>query len=192
MRVFSLLILQFVIALSGYAHSLEKSVVVSVPDQKLIVLQNGAPIAEYSVSTSKYGVGDRFGSYATPLGFLQVTQKIGASAPKGTVFKGRQRTGEVLKVNARGRDPIVTRILWLKGLEAGNRNAHQRGIYIHGTPVERMIGRPASYGCIRMRSRDIVKLFDIVPVGAKINVLNAPLKRAMNIASEVHYSHLSI
>lgn len=154
-------------------------VIVSVPDQKLIVLDNGTRVAEYAVSTSRYGVGDRRGSYATPLGTLEVAQKIGANAPIGSVFKGRHRTGEILPPNARGRDPIVTRILWLRGLENRNSNAFERGIYIHGTPVERQIGRPASYGCIRMRSRDVVKLFELVGVGAKINVLNLSVARAL-------------
>src|SRR5438094_3536199 len=103
---------------------------------------------------------------------LEIAQKIGANAPIGAVFKGRHFTGEVLSPNARGRDPIVTRILWLRGLEGQNSHAYQRGIYIHGTPVERAIGRPASYGCIRMRSRDVVKLFDLVGVGTRIQVLN--------------------
>src|SRR5439155_16241597 len=115
----------------------------------------------------------------TPLGTLEVAQKIGANAPVGAVFKGRHATGEILPPNARGRDPIVTRILWLKGLENCNSNAYQRGIYIHGTPVEHSIGRPASYGCIRMRSRDIVKLFDMVGIGTKIKVLNLTVNRAV-------------
>jgi lipoprotein-anchoring transpeptidase ErfK/SrfK len=155
------------------------SVIISVPDQKLAVIENGSTVAEYSISTSRYGVGDRRGSYATPVGTLEVANKIGANAPMGAVFKGRHWTGEVLPPNARGRDPIVTRILWLKGLETGNSHAYERGIYIHGTPVERLIGKPASYGCIRMRSKDVVKLFDLIGVGAKINVLNVPLGRAV-------------
>lgn len=163
-------------------------VIVSVPDQKLVIVGNNTPIAEFSVSTSKYGLGDHCGSYATPVGELEVAQKIGANAPLGTVFKGRHPTGEILPPNARGRDPIVTRILWLRGLENRNDNAYQRGIYIHGTPVERLIGRPASYGCIRMRSRDIVKLFDIIGVGTKVNVLNLPVRRVLvQLASNQHH-----
>jgi len=97
----------------------------------------------------------------------------------GSVFKSRVRTGEILSPNAPGRDPIVTRILWLRGLEACNAQAYERGIYIHGTPVENLIGRPASYGCIRMRSRDVIRLFDATPVGTKIDVVNTPLRRAI-------------
>jgi lipoprotein-anchoring transpeptidase ErfK/SrfK len=84
------------------------------------------------------------------------------------VFKSRRITGEILRPNARGRDPIVTRILWLRGLEKGNARAYQRGIYIHGKPVERLIGRPASYGCIRMGSRDIAGLFAAVNIGQRL------------------------
>ena len=163
------------------------SIVVSVPDQRLALVQDGATVAQFAISTSKFGVGDRRGSYATPLGTMEVASKIGASAPLGAVFKSRMRTGEVLPPNAPGRDPIVTRILWLRGLEARNADAHGRAIYIHGTPVERLIGRPASYGCIRMRSRDVVRLFDAVPVGTRIDVVDAPLHRAIAEAAMSHH-----
>jgi len=82
------------------------------------------------------------------MGELEIADKIGDGAPAGTVFKDRRRTGEVVGVNAPGRDPIVTRIIWLRGREGQNANAFRRDIYIHGTPEERNIGRPASYGCI--------------------------------------------
>lgn len=155
------------------------SIVVSVPDQTLALIDHGSVIARFPVSTSKFGVGDHPGSYATPLGSLEIASKIGANAPLGTVFKSRRPTGEILPPNARGRDPIVTRILWLRGLEKGNARAYSRAIYIHGTPVEKLIGRPASYGCIRMRSRDVAQLFGAVNVGTKIAVLNAHLGRAL-------------
>jgi len=88
-------------------------------------------------------------------------------------------TGEILSPNAAGRDPIVTRILWLRGLEPENANAFGRNIYIHGTPVERLIGRPASYGCIRMRSKDVVQLFNMLPIGSRVEVSEEPLQRAV-------------
>jgi hypothetical protein len=150
-------------------------VVISIPDQKMTVYNDAQPLAEYPVSTSKYGIGDRPGSYATPLGELEIAKKIGADAPAGAVFKSRRFTGEVLAPDTPGRDPIVTRILWLKGLEAENSRAFSRDIYIHGTPEERNIGRPASYGCIRMKSRDIIQLFNTVGVGAKVEIVNSPL-----------------
>lgn len=169
-----------VLALFGQVHAQPVSswLLVSVADQELMLVQGGTATKRYKISTSRFGVGDACNSYRTPLGTLEVAQKIGENAPMGAVFKGRQRTGEVLRPNAAGRDPIVTRILWLRGLQETNRNAFERGIYIHGTPVEKMIGRPASYGCIRMRSRDVVDLFDRVPVGTKLKVTNSSLKRA--------------
>jgi lipoprotein-anchoring transpeptidase ErfK/SrfK len=155
------------------------SLVVSVPDQTLALVDGGRVLERYPVSTSKFGLGDRSGSYATPLGSLQIASKIGANAPLGTVFKSRHPTGEILKPNAPGRDPIVTRILWLRGLEQGNARAYSRNIYIHGTPVEQLIGRPVSFGCIRMRSKDVVRLFGMVSVGTRIDVRNTGLTSAV-------------
>ena len=155
------------------------SIVVSVPDQTLALINDGVVVSRYRVSTSKFGLGDRSGTYATPLGTMAVASKIGANAPLGTVFKNRRPTGEVLVPNAPGRDPIVSRILWLRGLEKQNAQAYSRNIYIHGTPEERLIGRPASFGCIRMRSSDIAQLFNSVPVGTRIEVANTGLGSAV-------------
>jgi lipoprotein-anchoring transpeptidase ErfK/SrfK len=155
------------------------SVVVSVRDQQLAIVQDGCRTATYPVSTSKFGVGDRPCSYSTPLGTMQIAAKIGSGAPMGAVFRNRQRTGEILRPDSPGRDPIVTRILWLRGLESKNARAYERGIYIHGTAEERKIGRPASYGCIRMRSKDVVRVFDSVPVGTRVEVINASLKNGL-------------
>lgn len=137
----------------------------------MLLSQKGRPVKTYKISTSKFGLGDRHRSNRTPLGTMQVAKKIGGGAPLGAVFKSRRRTGEVLKPNAPGRDPIVTRIMWLKGAERKNQNAFGRYIYIHGTPEERFIGRPMSYGCIRMKSRDVIDLYRRVGVGAKIKVV---------------------
>ena len=157
----------------------EPSIVVSVADQTLAVVEGGVVREKFAVSTSKFGLGDNTNSYATPLGSLEIASKIGGNAPLGTVFKSRQPTGEILAPNAPGRDPIVTRILWLRGLEAGNARAYSRGIYIHGTPVEKLIGRPVSYGCVRMRSRDVAHLFATVRVGTRIEIVNSGLGRAV-------------
>lgn len=151
-------------------------VVVSIPQQRLALLDNGVLLATYPISTSKFAVGDSPGSNGTPLGELEVARKIGGGAPLGAVFKDRRRTGEILVPDAPGRDPIVTRILWLRGREAQNANAYGRYIYIHGTPEERNIGKPASYGCIRMRSRDVIQLYDVVGWGARVTILNEPLE----------------
>jgi lipoprotein-anchoring transpeptidase ErfK/SrfK len=155
------------------------SIVVSVPDQTLAVIDGGVVVEKFAVSTSRFGLGDNPNSYATPLGSLEIASKIGANAPLGAVFKSRKATGEILQPNAAGRDPIVTRILWLRGLERGNARAFSRSIYIHGTPVEQLIGRPASFGCIRMRSRDVARLFSEVRVGTKIEVANMRLGPAV-------------
>lgn len=149
-------------------------IVVSVPDQEMRVYRDGMWIASYPVSTSKFGVGDRPGGNTTPLGKMRVRKKIGDDAPPGAVFKSRKFTGEILPVDAPGRDPIVTRILWLEGLEPQNANAFKRYIYIHGTPEERNIGKPVSYGCIRMRSRDVIALYNTVGVGAQVEVVDTP------------------
>jgi lipoprotein-anchoring transpeptidase ErfK/SrfK len=143
----------------------------------MLLLRDNVKIAEYAVSTSKFGVGDALRSNATPTGLLRVRKKIGTGAPAGAVFKSRRPTGEVLPVNAFGRDPIVTRILWLEGLEPQNRNAFRRYIYIHGTPEERNIGVASSYGCIRMRSADVIALYDTVGMGARVLVTTNPFKR---------------
>ncbi|HEX4084786.1 MAG TPA: L,D-transpeptidase [Chthoniobacteraceae bacterium] len=168
----------------AFAGDTDICAVVSVPDQKIAVVENGCTVARYPVSTSRYGVGDRFNSYATPLGYMEIAGKIGAGAPLGAVFKNRRMTGEILRPNSPGRDPIVTRIIWLRGLENCNENAFSRNIYIHGTPVERLIGRPASYGCIRMRSRDVIQLFNLMPVGARVEVSKQSLGRAVAAVSE--------
>jgi hypothetical protein len=145
--------------------------IISVRDQKLILVQNGAKIATYPVSTSMFGLGDDRGRMTTPLGYMAVEKKIGDNVPVGAVFHNRRLTGEVLQPNAPGRDPVTTRIIWLRGLEAQNAHAFQRCIYIHGTPEENKIGRPASYGCIRMKSSDVAALYDRVPVGALVQIV---------------------
>lgn len=116
----------------------------------------------FPVSTSKFGTGDGIGTYRTPLGETFVSAKFGDRLPTGAVIKNRTPTGEIVNSNATGRDAIVTRVIWLRGMETGNRNARERCIYIHGTAEERRIGRRASYGCIRMRSKDVIALDPLV------------------------------
>jgi L,D-transpeptidase catalytic domain len=142
-----------------------------------MLLQNGGKVAEYPVSTSMFGLGDAWGRMTTPLGYLAVEKKIGDNVPVGAVFHNRRLTGEILQPNAPGRDPVTTRIIWLRGLEAQNAHAFQRCIYIHGTPQEKNIGRPASYGCIRMKSSDIAQLYDRVPPGALVQIVPDPLPK---------------
>ncbi|MDQ6655556.1 MAG: L,D-transpeptidase [Verrucomicrobiota bacterium] len=154
-------------------------IIVSVPEQRMMVLDQGVPIATYPVSTSKFAISDAPGSRGTPLGELEIAKKIGTAAPAGAVFHSRKPTGEVLQPDAPGRDPIVSRILWLRGLEPQNDNAYGRYIYIHGTAEERNIGTPASYGCVRMKSRDVIELYSVVGNGARVTIVNAPLSAAV-------------
>jgi lipoprotein-anchoring transpeptidase ErfK/SrfK len=179
MRLRNYLLLVTLFLASCAAPDTQHHIVVSTRDQKLAILDRGNLLATYPVSTSKFGLGDRPGSRFTPLGQLQIAEKIGDNAPPGAVFKDRRRTGEIVFANSPGRDPIVTRILWLRGRESQNANAFARDIYIHGTPEERLIGTPASYGCIRMRSTDIVQLYNIVGVGAAVTIVDAPLVSAV-------------
>jgi hypothetical protein len=165
------------------AGPVRNQIIISVRDQKLTVVTPDHGRVTFPISTSKFGLGDRRGSLATPTGEMEVAQKFGDGAAPGTVFHGRVRTGEVVKVDQPGRDAIVTRILALKGLEAGNKDAYSRGIYIHGTPEERNIGRPVSYGCIRMRSRDVIQLYDMVKVGARVEIIDTTMNQA--IASNI-------
>ena len=176
---FAVLAAALLCSLNIFAAEGDPYIIVSVPDQKMVVLDGAKEVARYPVSTSRFGLGDRMGSYATPLGRLEVAAKIGEAVREGTVFKTRQPTGEVLRPNAPGRDPIVTRILWLRGLENCNANSFERCIYIHGTPEEKALGKPVSWGCIRMRSSDVVKVFNAVHVGARVEIVEKSLRTSI-------------
>jgi len=160
-------------------------ILVSVAEQSLELYYKNKLMGRYPISTSKFGLGDRPGSRETPVGRMEVAKKIGASAPLGTVFKNRRPTGEILVPDAPGRDPIVTRIIWLKGLEPKNRNAFTRCIYIHGTPEERNIGHPASFGCIRMKSADVVQVFNTIGLGATVDIIPGSLPEVVQQAVPV-------
>jgi L,D-transpeptidase catalytic domain len=167
-------ILSVISATSAFALApldTSNQVIISVRDQKLVLMRNGSKVATYPISTSMFGLGDALGRMTTPLGYLAVEKKIGDNVAVGAVFHKRRLTGEVLEPNAPGRDPITTRIIWLRGLEAQNAHAFQRCIYIHGTPEEKKIGQPASYGCIRMKSKDVAELYDQLPVGAVVQII---------------------
>jgi len=163
-----LLVLVTLSASAALAAPLSADMIVSVPDQVLALVDRGKLIARYSISTSKFGTGDSAASYRTPLGTLFVSAKIGDRLPPGAVIKNRIPTGEIVSVDAPGRDTIVSRVIWLRGMETQNQKARDRCIYIHGTPEERRIGQPASFGCIRMRSRDIIDLYDHVHIGTHV------------------------
>ena len=162
---------------SSFTKDTRNKMIVSVRDQKMMLVRDGKPVKTYKVSTSKFGVGDQPRSNCTPLGRMQIAKKIGDRARPGTVFKARRPTGEVIKPNSPGRDPIVSRILWLTGTERRNQNAYRRTIYIHGTAEERRLGTPASYGCIRMASRDVCDLYNRVGHGADVFVIRGSIRQ---------------
>lgn len=161
---------------TNFSRDTRNKMIVSVRDQKMLLVRDGAPVKTYKISTSKFGVGDGPGSNCTPLGRLQVAKKIGDNAPMGSVFKARRPTGEVIRPDAPGRDPVVTRIMWLTGTESRNQNAFRRTIYIHGTPEERRLGSPASYGCIRMGSSDVADLYNRIGTGADVFVIRGSIE----------------
>ncbi len=171
-----------------YGKDTRNKMIVSVRDQEMLLVRDGTPVKAYKISTSKFGIGDRPGSNCTPLGRLQVAKKIGGNAPMGGVFKSRRPTGEVLKPNAPGRDPVVTRILWLTGTESRNQNAFRRTIYIHGTPEERRLGSPASYGCIRMGSKDVADLYNRIGTGADVFVIRGSIQSGKEEAASASVS----
>lgn len=134
------------------------SIRVHVGDQRMDLLDHGSVVASYPVSTSRFGLGFEPGSYRTPTGRFAVCEKIGDCAPLWAVFKSRVPTGEIGQPGG-DEDGILTRILWLEGLDPENANTRERYIYIHGTNQESLIGTPASHGCVRMRNADIAELF---------------------------------
>lgn len=154
---------------------------ISIPAQTLELFgDDGSLLRRYAVSTGANGVGEENGSYCTPRGRHVIRAKIGAGRPAGTVFVKRRPTGEVytpqLGAQHPGRDWILTRILWLSGLERGyNRGGScdtmRRYVYIHGTPDEVELGRPGSRGCIRMRNADLLELFDLVAAGTPVEIV---------------------
>ncbi|HSI85030.1 MAG: L,D-transpeptidase [Candidatus Methylacidiphilales bacterium] len=158
-----------------------QQVVVSIEDQKMVLMKDNVPVKYYDIATSKYGVGSGRGTYKTPTGHFVVESKVGAGAQEGTVFKACKATKEVLPVNAPGRDAIVTRVMTLRGLDSNNKNALARGIFIHGTPEERNIGKPSSYGCVRMRSKDVVDLFDRLGPGTPVVISESSINHEVAI-----------
>jgi lipoprotein-anchoring transpeptidase ErfK/SrfK len=138
-----------------------RTIHVSIRDQLLTLKEGETPVRTYSVSTSRFGTGTEKGSLKTPIGRFRVAEKIGGDMPAGTIFQSR--------IPLKPDDPppptedlVMSRILWLDGLDEHNANTRERFIYIHGTKHETKIGSPASCGCIRMRNADVVELFDLV------------------------------
>lgn len=149
-----------------------RKIQVSISRQELQLLEGDQVVATFPVSTSKFGIGTEPGSYKTPLGRFRVAERHGEGAPWGTIFKSRQPVGFWKREEAaEEEDHVLTRILWLDGLDEANANTKGRYIYIHGTNQEELIGQPASIGCVRMRNDDVMALFDLVPEGTEVEIL---------------------
>lgn len=148
----------------------ETRIVIEVPTQKLQVLAGETVQWEAPVSTSKHGIGCEEGSHRTPPGRFRICEKIGAGAPAWAVFKGRRWTGDYGDRDDE-QDQILSRILWLDGLEEANANTRERYVYLHGTNAEAAIGQPASIGCVRLRNDDMIALFDRVSVGTEVEIV---------------------
>ena len=144
-----------------------KTIHVSIGDQRLTLNDGERPIRTYPVSTSRFGVGTEEGSLKTPTGRFRVAQKIGGGMPSGTVFVGRVPL-ETDEMPPPTEDLVMSRILWLDGLDEHNANTRDRFIYIHGTRHEDKIGEAASHGCVRMRNEDVIELFDLVAEGTPV------------------------
>jgi len=142
---------------------------VSVRDQELKLRRGRKIIRRYPVSTSRSGLGSEEGSKKTPLGQFRVGDKIGRAMPAGTIFVSRLplKPDDPLPPT---QDLVLSRILWLDGLESHNANTRDRFIYIHGTKHENKIGQPDSHGCIRMRNADVIELFDLVDVDTPVTI----------------------
>jgi hypothetical protein len=161
-------------------RSFEKYMYVSVKHQQLYVIKNDSTIRKYPISTSKNGIGSKQDSYKTPPGLHTIKRKIGSNVPYGGIMISRVYEGKIAEIltereNAR-KDYVTSRIMWLQGEEPGinrgrNIDSYKRYIYIHGTPEEGYIGEPASHGCIRMKNKDVIELYDIVEEGTPILIL---------------------
>jgi len=154
---------------------------INLANQTLTLLDRGVRVAMFPVSTAANGAGEEMDSECTPRGRHVIDQKIGGECAENTVFVGRRPTGEtfdqILGRRYPDRDWIVTRIMWLRGVEpgrndSGNVDSKARYIYIHGTPDDTNIGAPGSRGCIRMRNADVIRLFESVEEGTPVNIVD--------------------
>ncbi|MDX9751778.1 MAG: L,D-transpeptidase [Flavobacteriales bacterium] len=161
-------------------HDMEGDLLyVQVSSQRLFHVRGRRLVREYTIATASNGLGSETNSYRTPTGLHRVSRKYGDGVPMYGILKDRKFTGELADPDFAGvdQDWITSRILWLDGLEPGHNqggkiDSRRRYIYIHGTANERSIGTPSSRGCIRMRNADVIELYDQVPVGALVVVLD--------------------
>jgi lipoprotein-anchoring transpeptidase ErfK/SrfK len=156
-----------------------RHILIDLPGQGLDLLDGDRKLRRYPVSTARNGPGEEVDSGCTPRGLHRVRLRIGDGCPQEAVFVGRRATGEIYDAELARRYPerdwVLTRILWLTGLEPGrNRGGRvdtlRRFIYIHGCPDTEPMGQPCSHGCIRMRNADVIELFELVPTGALVDI----------------------
>lgn len=144
-----------------------QSILVDIEHQTLELRNDDQLIAVYQVSSSRFGLGNEEGSFRTPIGRFRICEKFGDGAPPWMIFQGRIAIG--VKARPGGdQDLVLSRILWLEGLEEKNRNTRERYIYIHGTNQEGLIGIPASHGCIRLRNYEMIELYNRVETGTEV------------------------
>jgi lipoprotein-anchoring transpeptidase ErfK/SrfK len=143
--------------------------IVDVGRQRADLLEDGIVTAFWDISTSRFGLGTEAGSFRTPTGRFRICEKIGDGAPLWSIFKSRIPTGAIALPGGE-EDLVLTRILWLEGLDPGNANTRSRYIYFHGTNREDLIGTPASHGCIRLRNDEMALLFDLVDAGTPVEI----------------------
>lgn len=165
-------------------HAATKSehlrILVNISKQKLYLIKGEKTIKKFPISTSKYGIGNKDGSYKTPLGKHVIAEKRGRGAKIGEIFESGKRTRKIATINKDINfleDVVTTRLMKLKGLEPGINegkgiDSYKRCIYIHGTAAEKFIGKPASHGCIRMKNKDVIILFDLVRKGTLVEIVS--------------------
>ncbi len=156
-------------------------IIISASEQTLFLIEDNKVVESHTISTAEAGLGSQSGSNKTPLGVHRVTEKFGKGAKAGTIFKARMNTGRVAKILTKAgqksnADNVTSRILWLSGMEkginkGGKVDSHARYIYIHGTDEEGRLGKPASHGCIRMTNTAVIDLFNRVPIGTIVNIV---------------------
>lgn len=160
---------------------IKEFIYIGIKRQRLYLVSDSTVIMSFPISTSKYGAGSEKNSEKTPLGLHKIESKIGEDAPLNGILLGKTYTGKqaeiITEAKSGNTDDVTTRALRLEGTEqninkGGNKDSYERDIYIHGTPEEGLIGTPASHGCIRMKNKDVIELFDRVKTGTYVIILN--------------------
>lgn len=169
------------LAIKYNTQSFDHLLYVAVKQQKMFYIEGDAVLAEYTISTAKNGIGNAYGSRKTPTGLHYVREKVGTDVPLGGIIREKVYTGEISPIlevpETLDGDFITTRLFHLDGAEPGvnkqgDCDSYSRGIMIHGTPEEGLIGQPASHGCVRMKNKDIEQLYTRIKPGIAVIILN--------------------